>query len=128
MLWSTATRALVFAAVGLVVSGAGGRAAVPSNPRLQLIKAEPPTVRGTAFDAGEHVRLVLRRRAGGPRVTEVVADRSGAFVAIFPGVALGRCARFSIVAAGSRGSRATMHRAARSPGCGPGARSPAGPA
>jgi hypothetical protein len=122
----TAARAVAFAAAGLVLAGAGDRAAARPKPHLALLETEPPTVRGTAFHAGERVRVVLRRSVGGPHETEAVAGRSGAFVATFDRMRLNRCAAFSIVAVGSRGSRATMLRTARRGGCGPGARGPAG--
>jgi hypothetical protein len=125
MRWIAAGRAAAFAAAGLVLAAPGAATPGSSAPHLALVGTDPPSVRGTGFHTGEHVRVVLRRRAGEPRVAEAIARGSGVFTATFPAVRLNRCAAFSVVAEGSRGSRATLRRTGRMPGCGPGARGPA---
>jgi hypothetical protein len=92
----------------VLAAGAAQSDAVHSTPRLKLVTAAPPVVRGSAFRAHERVRLVLRRRVGAPTISHASADASGSFVATFTGVMVNRCRGFSIVATGSEGSRATL--------------------
>jgi hypothetical protein len=101
----------------VLVAGAAGSDAGRSAPHLKLVATAPPVVRGTAFRAHERVRLVLRRRVGEPTIVHARADSAGSFVATFTGVRVNRCGGFSIVAAGSEGSRATLLRPMPLPAC-----------
>src|SRR4051794_30246759 len=86
-------------------AGAGAR----SHAQLRIVHSAPLTVAGAGFASRERVRLSLR---GGARsaVRTVTARADGTFTARFAGVALGHCGAASIVASGSRGSRASVTR------------------
>jgi hypothetical protein len=90
---------LVFA---VPVCGASGAKRLP---RLTLTKTEPIVVRGNYFAPRERVRLVVRATRRG--VTTALADRRGSFLVRLR-MSLPGCGKFSAVATGSRGSRATL--------------------
>jgi hypothetical protein len=77
-------------------------AAPAARPALKLTRIRPVTVRGTGFKPGERVsvRLEARRQA-------VTASRAGGFTVRFGQTAT--CAGGTIVAVGSRGSRAVAN-------------------
>jgi hypothetical protein len=75
------------------------------RPVLRLVDRAPVVVRGSGFDAGEQVSVALS--AGTRSVRRAQATDTGAFLVRF-GVSLGRCARYSVQAFGSTGSRARI--------------------
>jgi hypothetical protein len=93
------------------VTGASASAVAPTHSagakaRLILMDNAPLTFRGMQFDAGERVRLTV---VAGRRVTKQLrASGAGGFVARFPGTSLSRCAGYTAVAVGTRGSRAVI--------------------
>jgi hypothetical protein len=94
-----------------VVTGASASAVAPTHSsgakaRLILMDNAPLTLRGTQFDAGERVRLIV---VAGRRVTKQLrANGAGGFVVRFRGTSLGRCAGYTAIAVGARGSRASI--------------------
>ncbi len=93
--------AVVLAALAAAPATAGGRA------QLQLVRAQPLTVQGSGFRTHERVAAVLRR-PGGVWRQSARADGHGRFSLAFRGASIGRCTAFSVVTAGSKGSRATL--------------------
>jgi hypothetical protein len=89
--------------VALSVTVASG--SFSGRPALRLVDRAPVVVRGSGFDAGEQVSVALL--AGTRSVRRAPASQAGAFVVRF-GVSLGRCARYSVQAFGSAGSRARL--------------------
>jgi hypothetical protein len=90
-----------------VLAGAG--AGSPANaPSLRLLRAAPVVVQGISFQPAEGVILTLGpgRRA----VTRTRADENGSFTAMFNRFALRRCTGYTITAAGTMGSHATLKR------------------
>jgi hypothetical protein len=75
------------------------------RPALRLVDRSPVVVRGTGFEAAEHVSVSLS--VGTRSVRRAQATETGTLVVRF-GVSLGRCARYSIQAFGSAGSRARL--------------------
>jgi hypothetical protein len=72
---------------------------------LRLVDRSPVVVRGTGFEAAEQVSISLS--AGTRSVRRAQATETGTFVVRFS-VSLGRCARYSVQAFGSGGSRARL--------------------
>jgi hypothetical protein len=103
---ATGVALAVVGAMGAAPSAAGDAA---REPALELTDTKPLAVHGTGFEADEGVRLVLRRPAGLSR-RRSRAGPGGEFSSRFPAVTIGGCSRFSIVATGDAGSRATLLR------------------
>jgi hypothetical protein len=76
-----------------------------ARPVLRLVDRTPVVVRGSGFEAGEQVSVALS--AGTRSVRRAQATEAGTFVVRY-GVSLGRCARYSVQAFGSAGSRARL--------------------
>ena len=92
--------------------------AQPRRASLQLVSTEPVVVLGRGFTAREPV--LLTATAGSiRRIVPLIARRNGTFTARFKRLRLGRCAQVTILAVGTRGSRAILQ---VEPGC----RSPRG--
>jgi hypothetical protein len=86
----------------------------PSGPALRILKLAPPTVRGSGFQAGERVRVILSTaRAGSVRAG--TASPAGRFTVAFPVlIAIEPCHGTLVVSAtGSLGSRAILRRPCR---------------
>jgi hypothetical protein len=77
----------------------------PSTGRASITftSLRPLTIRGWGFKAGERVSV----RVSGEGIKRVVATRRGAFVVRFP--YQGSCPSVSVVAVGSKGSRASLN-------------------
>ena len=99
-------RSLVLLAAALASAGTAA-AATGSQPRLVLVDAEPLVVRGAAFAPGERVTVTALTLLG-PRRIVAKAGAGGAFRTSL--TLVGRpCGRaFTILATGTRGSRATL--------------------
>ena len=100
-----------------LLAAASVAVAADGRPAVTLTDADPVTVRGLRFGAGEHVtvRVVIR---GGSRQTRLVrASPRGSFTALFPTLAVTQCDTYTIHALGWRGSKAT--RVQLPPPCGP---------
>ena len=97
--------ALLAAAAASAVMTASASAA--SQPRLALVDDEPLVVRGAAFSPGERVTVTALTLLGPKRVV-ATAGQGGAFRASLRivGTPCGRA--FTILATGTRGSRATL--------------------
>jgi hypothetical protein len=80
----------------------------PARAQLRLMAAAPVVVGGTGFQAGEHVRLVVRSPALVTR--RVTAGRAGDFTMRLKAFAGDICTGFSVTATGDRGSRASYTR------------------
>jgi hypothetical protein len=96
--------------VGLVVvvaflAASGVSSAQTERPLLGVAGKGPLVVRGTGFEPSERVSVLLALD-GRQHWRRTVATGSGAFRVTFA-VTPGRCARFTIRAVGSLGSRAT---------------------
>jgi hypothetical protein len=76
-----------------------------SCAKLALADTSPLTVKGTRFQAGERVKLVVSQSVSLSRL--VRAGTRGGFTAKFT-VNLGRCDPLLVRAIGARGSRATV--------------------
>jgi hypothetical protein len=88
-----------------------------ADPRLELVKRTPLTLRGTGFASEERVVLTLRAGARRAVTLRVRAGSAGGFRASFGLlVATDPCEGTLVVTAtGSDGSRATWKRACRPP-------------
>jgi hypothetical protein len=71
-----------------------------------VLDMQPLVVRGTGFESGERVQLLLASGEGQVWKAKV-AGAAGGLTARF-GVAIGGCGRFSVFAFGSRGSSARL--------------------
>lgn len=96
-------RAIILVAV--VAVGCGATAAT-SPPHVSVPHRRPVVVQGSHFRAHERVSITfatdrLYRRT-------VTASTSGTFTLRFPGIRLRDCDALSVIAAGNRGSRATL--------------------
>lgn len=100
----TVVVAVVLAAAGSAAEAgqgtAGGRAT------LKLVDATPLKLRGTAFLAGERVRVTVSARA--TKAKRVTANAAGSFVVAFPGFSHDRCNALTAFAVGSQGSQARL--------------------
>jgi hypothetical protein len=97
------TAAAVVLALVLTVPAWG---ASPRRPSLELRSIDPVVVTGRGFASGEPVLLTARAGNTG-RAVPVVAKRDGTFKARFR-LNLGPCARLTVRAVGTRGSRAIL--------------------
>jgi hypothetical protein len=88
------------------------RAAPPS---LGLLTKQPLTIRGSHFQAEEHVRVRVAAQ-GGVFSRTTIATVTGSFTVRFR-LSLRRCDRFSVQAFGSEGSRARLLPTMPSPEC-----------
>jgi hypothetical protein len=96
-------RLLVILAVALVAASAAS--AAPA--RLSVISRDTFAVRGTGFQPGEHVLVVVV--ANGDRASKrLIAGIRGGFVTRFPSVQLGACPAYTVRATGAAGSRAVL--------------------
>jgi len=97
-----------------------GVASAATRPALRLVSAnDPMVVKGTGFRAKEHVRVTVKITS--PAATwrrTATATRRGQFQATIGLVQLGRCGAFTVTAAGSKGSKATLKHPPL-PGCMP---------
>jgi hypothetical protein len=105
---------LCIAALLAIASPLAG-AAETRHAKLTIVKASSMTVRGIDFHRGERVRVTVHQpKAISTR--HVTATRAGTFLARFPNVKIAACQPWSVIAVGSRGSRATL---VRRPACPP---------
>jgi hypothetical protein len=86
------------------VAAHGGTA----RPTLRLVSDAPTTLRGAGFRSSERVTLVVVATTKLTR--RLVAGRGGGFVVRLPSVDANACQGFSVIATGSRGSRASYKR------------------
>jgi hypothetical protein len=103
------TRAAVIGACALALAGgaaAADRGSAGARASLHVLDMQPLVVRGTGFESGERVQLLLSTGEGQVWRAKV-AGTAGGLTARF-GVAIGGCGRFSVFAHGSRGSRARL--------------------
>jgi hypothetical protein len=96
-------------AAALAAAGLSSTGHARGRPALKLAGTRPVTVHGSGFQAGERIRLVLRKPSGAS-TRRVRASRRGKFSARFPRATIRRCAGFSVKAAGRGGSRAALLR------------------
>jgi hypothetical protein len=83
------------------VQGASNGAAT-----MKVVDRTPLTLRGTGFEAGERVRVVVRTTS--TRQLRLNATARGSFVAAFRAASYNRCSGLTAFAFGSRGSRAQL--------------------
>ena len=102
------------AALVLVVALVVVSAAVAGPGRLRVLPSTQFTVRGTAFQPGEHVLVVVTASEDGA-VRRVTAGRGGGFVVRFPGVEVSACPGYRVRATGDKGTRALLN--VRMPEC-----------
>jgi hypothetical protein len=93
------------ALVGLGSTGAGAQ---PERSRATLTprSLDPLVLKGEGFKRRERVRVTLTPTSGDPQTKRFRAKRNGKFAVRFDGVQA--CNGFEAVAAGRRGSRASM--------------------
>ena len=91
----------------LIAAGAGPAVASSANPSISLYATSPVTLAGVRFHASERVRVSVSTRSTRV-VLRVTASESGRFRLRLPGVSLGPCDGFLVVAVGSSGSRAVL--------------------
>jgi hypothetical protein len=91
--------------LGVALTATVASASFFGRPGLRLVDRSPVVVRGSGFAAGEQVTIAFS--AGTRSVRRAQATDAGTFVVRF-GVSLGRCARYSVQAFGSAGSRARL--------------------
>jgi len=91
------------ALLAALIALSGASAARP-KPALTVPRLAPLTVKGSSFVAHERVKVTVQV----PRVYRktVTAGRRGGFTLLFR-VQVAKCARVTVAARGSRGSRAT---------------------
>jgi hypothetical protein len=78
-----------------------------SAPSLTLVDRAPLTVTGAHFRSRELVRVTALVEDG-TAVRSVRAGKRGGFTARFPGLTVGRCGAFRVVAKGATGTRAIL--------------------
>ena len=82
-----------------------------ARPLLGVAGTSPFEIRGSGFEPGERVQILLALN-GRQHSRSTVATRAGVFQVTF-GVSAGACGRFTVFAHGSKGSRArVLHRRA----------------
>jgi hypothetical protein len=96
---------LLMAALGLGGAGAAAQAE-RSNATLAPRSLDPLVLKGEGFKRRERVRVTLTPTSGDPVTKRFRAKRRGTFSVRFDGVQ--SCNGFEAVAAGRRGSRASM--------------------
>jgi hypothetical protein len=105
--------------VGLIVAAALPSAASPAagdtKPLLGVSGRGPIVVRGSGFEAGERVQVLLAAN-GRQQWESAVAGGAGRFTVAFRGP-LGACARYTVHAFGSKGSRARVLQRRALPDC-----------
>ncbi len=92
--------------LGLVVGSFAG-AATPRHAELKVTRMVPLTVHGIGFRRHEVVRVVVRT-VGVSVPRNATASADGVFDTSFAGIHVGHCGGFSVTAAGTRGSRASV--------------------
>jgi len=104
---------VVFFAVCISIGALGSTGRAPgqarARPSLWLVSDSPVKLRGAGFRPHEHVKLVVV--AGRRLIKRFVAGARGGFVVRMPGIDANACTRFSALATGDRGSRASFKRA-----------------
>jgi hypothetical protein len=95
----------VLLVAAVVASSGAAWASAGAAPTLRLMDRTPVVVRGTGFDPQERVAVSLS--SGSHSSKTVQATAGGGFVVRFKTV-LGGCARYTIQAYGSHGSRALL--------------------
>jgi hypothetical protein len=88
----------------LLAASAAASGTAATRPTLRVVDRTPVVIRGTGFAPAERVTVVV---AAGSRWSRRVTATDGTFVARF-NVVLGRCARYSVQAFGSTGTRARL--------------------
>lgn len=115
-----AYRAVLVASSALAVATcsvfADAASVAGTRPHLALVAVRPVAVVATGFHAGERVRVEVRRAGPNARRT-VRAGEHGRLRMTFATVRISRCDAISIVAVGSSGRRAALHRRP-APACG----------
>jgi len=96
----------LLALVSAVAGFAGGAGAQAQRPSLAVTDTRPFQVRGSGFEPRERVQVLLAVN-GAQRWRSTVADAAGVFTVEFR-VSLGPCARFTMQAFGSKGTRARI--------------------
>lgn len=99
---------MVVAALVSLLPAAAGAESIAGKPALRLVSASPLTIRGLRFVAKERVRVMVLEAGSATR--RVSADVQGTFVASFQETSADRCSALSVLAVGSRGSRAALKR------------------
>jgi hypothetical protein len=89
-----------------IAGSAGGAGTQLQRPSLAVTDTRPFEVRGSGFEPGERVQVLLAMN-GSQRWQRTVASRAGVFTVTFP-VSLGACSRFTMHAFGSKGTRARI--------------------
>ena len=98
-------RLLLLAAVLAAVAAAPSGLA-RTHPAIDVTRIIPITVKGSGFNAGERVTVVVRSPAFHRKT--VTASRRGTFIAAFRSAA-SKCASIHATATGNKGSRATAY-------------------
>ena len=95
------------AVLAIVLVAAAAAAAGTGTGRLAILSKDPFAVRGTTFQPGEHVLVVVSAgdQHGSKRLTP---GTRGGFVARFPSISVSGCAAFAVRASGDEGTRAVM--------------------
>jgi hypothetical protein len=83
-----------------------GTAGAATHSRVEVTHLRPFTVRGTHFRSRERVLLIVRTKSKTLRT--VAASRSGSFLVRIRRVRVGSCPSYSVVAVGTKGSRARI--------------------
>lgn len=82
-------------------------AALAAPARLTVLSGASFAVRGTSFQAGEHI-LVIAIVNGERGSKRLAAGTGGGFVARFPTLHIGSCGAYTVRATGDRGSRSIL--------------------
>ncbi|MGB2953389.1 MAG: hypothetical protein WBB74_08340 [Gaiellaceae bacterium] len=93
---------LILVAVVTLVGSSGAA----TRASLHLLRTNPFTVKGTGFQAREHV--VVTAFLHGRKARVVNADGDGGFRVVFGPWKSERCSGYSVTAVGSRGSHASI--------------------
>ena len=107
--------AVVLGTLAIVGSAGATTKAGAQRPALAVTDTRPFEVRGAGFEPNERVQVLLAVN-GSQRWQRTVATRAGTFIVDFP-VSLGRCARFTMQAFGSKGSRTRILPRRAQPDC-----------
>lgn len=91
--------------LGFTLASASASGAAATRPTLRVVDRTPLVIRGVGFASEERVTVVVAAQSRWSKRVTTTSD--GAFVARFR-VVLGRCARYSVQAFGSTGSRAHL--------------------
>jgi hypothetical protein len=99
---------VVAAALVSLLPASAGAESLAGKPALRLVSTSPLKIRGLRFVPKERVRVMVLE--AGSATKRVRADKRGTFVASFNETSVDRCSALSVLAVGSRGSRAEWKR------------------